>query len=167
MLTISYTDDVSEAPAATSPATNLTTSPVTTHPAELTAWMGFLLRQAALLAQRQTAAALEPLGLRPPHNTIMTLLAAGPRSQATLAAQTHTDRTTMVAIVDDLEQLQLLQRLPNPNDRRAFEVTLTDLGQQRLTEAREAMQKADQAITKRLSSEEVEQLRQLLLRVLE
>jgi DNA-binding MarR family transcriptional regulator len=50
------------------------------------------------------------------------------RSQAELSAKSHVDRTTMSGIVDRLEKEGLVKRLPHPDDRRAYQVFLSNKG---------------------------------------
>lgn len=49
-------------------------------------------------------------------------------SQTELSAKSQIDRTTMGGIVDRLEKEELVKRLPHPDDRRAYQVLLTDKG---------------------------------------
>jgi DNA-binding MarR family transcriptional regulator len=71
----------------------------------------------------------------------------------------------MVAIVDGLEGRGLLERRPNPNDRRVRELHLTDAGRQLLTQALQGAVAYEQQIGSPLSSEEREHLLDLLERV--
>jgi len=136
-------------------------------PAELSIWLSFLLRQATLRVQNRVSDALATVGLRPPHNTVLSLLASRPLSQTTLSARTQTDRTTMVAIVDELEALNLVTRQHNPHDRRAYDVTMTERGTAILTQAQALVSAADDAFFAPLSSEEHRLLRSMLLRLIE
>ncbi len=137
-----------------------------TLPAPLTIWLSYLLRQATLRAQDAVAAALAELALRPAHNSVLTILADGPRSQITLATLLQTDRTTMVAIIDELESWQLVERRRNPSDRRVHDITLTSLGAERLIQAHAAVTAADDAYFAPLSDAERKQLRAILLRLI-
>jgi DNA-binding MarR family transcriptional regulator len=49
-------------------------------------------------------------------------------SQAELSAKSQIDRTTMGGIIDRLEKEGLVKRHPHPDDRRAYQVFLTDKG---------------------------------------
>lgn len=49
-------------------------------------------------------------------------------SQSELSARAQIDRTTMGGLVDRLEQSGLLERRPHPEDRRAYQIFLTDKG---------------------------------------
>jgi DNA-binding MarR family transcriptional regulator len=138
----------------------------TALPAPLTVWLSYLLRQATLRVQDRVADALVEQGMRPPHNAVLSMLADGPLAQIALAAQLQTDRTTMVSIIDDLEAWQLVERRRNPHDRRAHDVTLTELGRARLTAVQQAVSTADAAFFAVLSESEREQFRTMLLRLI-
>lgn len=49
-------------------------------------------------------------------------------SQAELSSKSQIDRTTMGGLVDRLEADGLVKRLPHPEDRRAYQICLTDAG---------------------------------------
>lgn len=49
-------------------------------------------------------------------------------SQTELSTRSQIDRTTMGGIIDRLEKEGLVERANNPDDRRAFQVFLTDKG---------------------------------------
>ena len=69
-----------------------------------------------VLAQR----ALASFGLSPKGFGALAVLAAeGPLSQQRLAARQGIDRTTMVAVVDELERVGAVERRRDPDDRRA------------------------------------------------
>jgi DNA-binding MarR family transcriptional regulator len=59
---------------------------------------------------------------------LSTLVEAGPQTQVELANATGTDRTAMVYLLDELEQAMLVERSPNPDDRRSYLVRLTPAG---------------------------------------
>ncbi|WP_126638986.1 MarR family winged helix-turn-helix transcriptional regulator [Embleya hyalina] len=50
------------------------------------------------------------------------------RSQATLAESIGADKTRVIAVLDDLEQRGLIRRRPDPADRRARLLSLTEQG---------------------------------------
>lgn len=91
--------------------------------------IGPLLRQAQRQAGQAFVAALEPLGIQGRHYGVLYQIDLhGPLSQRRLMDLTGEDRTAMVRTVDDLERLGLAKRQPDPNDRRANAVELTDAG---------------------------------------
>lgn len=113
-------------------------------------------------------AALAPLGLKAKHYGLLLVLdEMGPASQVDLARLLWVDRTTMVALVDDLEKLSLVERERHPEDRRAHAVTLTGKGQTVLAQAMQIAGRREDAWLSPLSPAEREQFRALLLRLLE
>ncbi len=98
--------------------------------------IGPLLRQAQRHSGRTFAAALHPLGIEGRHYGVLYHVdLLGPLSQRRLMDLTGEDRTAMVRTVDDLERLGLAVRRPDPRDRRAHAVELTDAGRRVLVEA--------------------------------
>ena len=91
--------------------------------------IGPLLRQAQRHSARAFAAALQPLGIEGRHYGVLYHLDLyGPLSQRRLMDLTGDDRSAMVRTIDDLERLGLAIRRPDPVDRRAHAVELTDAG---------------------------------------
>ena len=135
-------------------------------PSDLTIWTSFLLWRTTSLAQERIRETLAAFGLRIPHNTVLTLLAAGPRTQVSLSELTQTDRKTMVTLVDDLERMRLVVRKVHPQDRRAHHVTLTDEGRILLEQVHREVTETDAAFVAPLSSAEQEQFRSMLFRLL-
>jgi DNA-binding MarR family transcriptional regulator len=98
--------------------------------------IGPLLRQAQRHSARTFAAALQPLGIEGRHYGVLYHLdLLGPLSQRRLMDLTGEDRSSMVRTMDDLERLGLAVRRPDPTDRRAHAVELTDPGRQVRAEA--------------------------------
>ena len=89
-----------------------------------------------------------------------------PASQQEVAERMGVDRTTMVAIIDALEAKGIIARRPDAVDRRRNVVELTPAGQKILRQATAASDAAESELLAPLSSEEGEQLRDLLARVL-
>jgi DNA-binding MarR family transcriptional regulator len=55
-------------------------------------------------------------------------------SPSVLADKAGVTRATMTGLLDSLERAELIERIPNPDDRRMLNVRLTAKGQQRLDE---------------------------------
>lgn len=77
------------------------------------------------------------------------------------------DRTTMVAVLDDLERLGYARREASPSDRRKHVVTPTSEGIKALKEAAVLMKKAEVAFLSPLSAAEQKQLNALVARLAE
>src|SRR5437588_1707673 len=78
----------------------------------------------------------EQLGLSLPHVIVLAALARhGARSQLDLGDCAGINRTRMVDLLDELEALGLARRQRDPDDRRVYQVLLTEAGRERLREA--------------------------------
>lgn len=88
-----------------------------------------------------------------------------PRNQAELAKHLGLDRTVMVYLVDDLEAAGLVERVPDPNDRRSKLIRATDAGLARLCELRRATEAAEAELLGDLSPAETELLHSILARI--
>ncbi|MFF0598558.1 MarR family winged helix-turn-helix transcriptional regulator [Streptomyces antibioticus] len=98
---------------------------------------------------------------------VLVALAGGgePPSQLGLAKEVSLDRTVMTYLLDDLEAHDLVTRKPDPRDRRARQVLITDTGRARLAEVREKLGAAEARLLTHLDARDTEQLRTLLARV--
>jgi DNA-binding MarR family transcriptional regulator len=91
---------------------------------------------------------------------------AGPMSQQELGEYLRKDRTSVVAIVDELEGEGLVERRRNPEDRRAYALQVTERGSDWLSRARPLLEERDEELLGDLDQEERQVLRELLQRVL-
>jgi len=98
-------------------------------PPSLAARPGALLVIAARTGQELASRRLAPMGLSVRLCGVLNLLAEGPISQQTLGEQLGIDRTTVVELIDELEQQGIVVRRRNPADRRSYALTLTPRGQ--------------------------------------
>lgn len=96
----------------------------------------FLLSKAGQMSREVFDRAVGPMGLKSRHYGAMAVLDAdGPHAQRELGEKLRIDRSTMVALVDDLEGMGLVKRRRDREDRRRYELTLTDAGRRTLSEA--------------------------------
>ncbi|WP_182898012.1 MarR family winged helix-turn-helix transcriptional regulator [Microbispora sp. H10830] len=94
-----------------------------------------LTNQAAQTANRIVDQALARAGVRRYHYALLAALEEyGPASQAALGRRTGIDRSDMVATVNDLAERRLLERAPDPEDRRRNIVTITAAGRRQLAD---------------------------------
>jgi DNA-binding MarR family transcriptional regulator len=135
-------------------------------PPTLERWTGALLNRAAQRVQERFESGLEPLGIRPKHYGVLALLENGPLTQIEIGRGLWVDRTTMVALIDDLERLGLVERERHPEDRRAYAITLTDRGREMLSQATGVVAATQEECFAALSRTEQEQLRALLAKLL-
>jgi DNA-binding MarR family transcriptional regulator len=98
----------------------------------------------------------------------LVLAAAGqgePKSQLALAQHLGVDRTAMTYLLDDLEGAGLVERRPDPADRRARRVTLTDAGTARLRELKGGLYHVEDRLLEPLDDDDRATLRVLLQRL--
>jgi len=98
-------------------------------PPSLAGRPGALLVIAARTGQELASRRLAPLGLSVRLCGVLNLLAEGAISQQELGEQLGIDRTTVVEMIDELEQQGIVVRRRNPADRRSYALTLTPRGQ--------------------------------------
>jgi DNA-binding MarR family transcriptional regulator len=89
----------------------------------------------------------------------------GPRRQLDLAAQLGVDRTVMTYLLDDLETAGLVQRQPDPADRRARLIVPTELGAEALCDLERRLATAEEDVLGILDESERSSFRLLLQRV--
>lgn len=132
-------------------------------PEPLASAPGFLLSWNGQRMAFEFAKALAPLGLRPPHFGVMTLIDAHPGSaQQELVSRSLIDPSSMVAVIDELEDMGLAERRRHPDDRRKHAVHLTARGRRKLERAREAAVQMAQEVFAPLEPDELVTLRRLL-----
>jgi DNA-binding MarR family transcriptional regulator len=97
---------------------------------------GLLLRLAHQHARAAANQALRRLDLDLRHvGVLATLAGGGPQTQKQLTEAVEMDKSSMVYVIDRLDRLSLVRRERSETDRRAYAVSLTELGRERLTEA--------------------------------
>jgi DNA-binding MarR family transcriptional regulator len=112
--------------------------------------------------------ALAPLGLSPKGFGALAVLATeGAMSQQRLAERQGIDRTTMVAVVDELERVGALRRRRDANDRRAYALEVTPAGRRLVDRARAAVVSAEERFLAPLADAERRDLKDALRRLLE
>ena len=109
---------------------------------------------------------LHPYGLTMRHFGVLSSIEAEPgQNQRGVGERLRIDRTTVVALTDDLESAGLLERRRG-SDRRMFALYLTPAGEARLAELKDLTSTVHDRFLANLSTEEQETLRQLLIKVL-
>jgi DNA-binding MarR family transcriptional regulator len=88
-----------------------------------------------------------------------------PRSQLALAQHLGVDRTAMTYLIDDLERAGLVERKPDPTDRRARRVAITNRGRSLLHEVQGGLHRAEDELLAPLEEQERTTLRTLLQRL--
>jgi DNA-binding MarR family transcriptional regulator len=125
--------------------------------------LGYLLKHAQLKMAELSARTLAPYGISGRELAVMLVLAGHrPLSQQQAAQRLGIDRTTMVGLLDALEDKGLVSRHADADDRRRNVVELTDAGQDTLRRASAASEEAERELLAPLSTRAAEQLRNSL-----
>ncbi|WP_406312660.1 MarR family transcriptional regulator [Streptosporangium sp. NBC_01639] len=137
-------------------------------PARLKGTPSWVLTHTATHAGRLLWEAFSTTDARRYHYALLAALEEfGPASQASLGRRCGIDRSYIVGAINELAAWGLVERDPDPADRRRNVITLTPAGGERLRELDEILAGVQDAIFAPLSSEERDQLTRLLARVLE
>lgn len=106
--------------------------------------LGYLMKHAHQRLSDLTGSALAPFGISGRECAVLIAIDDRvPLSQQEVARRLGVDRTTMVALIDDLENKGLVQRRQDPRDRRKNVVVLTNAGHAILSRARTAAEEAE------------------------
>ncbi|EIV94088.1 MarR family winged helix-turn-helix transcriptional regulator [Frankia sp. QA3] len=128
--------------------------------------LGWLLGQVqyGYLAASAAAVGELPGGLRALH-VLGAAVGGEARNQIEVARRFGIDRTVMVRIVDDLERAGLVERHPDPADRRARIITATAQGARLYAATQEDRRLVDQHVLAGLEPAERERFVELLRRI--
>src|SRR5215471_3567525 len=122
-----------------------------THPTA--ASVGFMLSALGHAISRRFIRALEPLELHPREFAVLRAVKANDgQSQQTLAQRLHIPPSRIVAIVDELESRRLVERRPDPSDRRVWTLYVTRRGQTLLDDAFNLVVQHERAISAALTA---------------
>jgi DNA-binding MarR family transcriptional regulator len=115
----------------------------------------------------RTADALTPLGLTPALFAVLNVLGAREGAiQQQLSSDMGIDPSAMVKLINELEGAGLADRRRRPNDRRAWEVTITPKGRRTLQRARRLASQVEDEVLGGLTATDRRQLLTLLRRAL-
>jgi DNA-binding MarR family transcriptional regulator len=121
--------------------------------------VAWLLARASHALAAKLGCALDALGVGMRGFVVLKMLRRNPvPTQLALAQSTGIDKTTLVAVLDRLEACQLVQRSPDPRDRRARVVKLTDHGRYMLDVAEITVRDIERAVLDHLPPDEREPL---------
>jgi DNA-binding MarR family transcriptional regulator len=119
--------------------------------------LGYLLKHAQLQFFELTATMLAPIGINGQEAIVLRAInGPDPLSQGEVARRMGIDRTTMVALIDELEQKGLVLRRQDLADRRKNVVGLTGAGRDTLRRANQAGQEAERRFLSPLPAGEQE-----------
>lgn len=135
-------------PVAVAEVASLTPGGISDH-------VACLLVKLGQVAYRLTEDTLAQWGLRTRHYSVMQALSdEGALSQQDLVALLRIDRATMVSAVDELESKGFAARARSVDDRRRYNVTLTDGGVAVLAAIREGLDRLDAMVLADLGADE-------------
>ncbi|MFJ1588243.1 MarR family winged helix-turn-helix transcriptional regulator [Streptomyces sp. NPDC088197] len=141
---------------------------VAATPARLRNLRTRLLSLAAIRSDRLVNEELTREGARKWHYAVLaTLEEFGPASQAELSGRTGIYRSDMVAVVNELAESGLLERSPNPADRRQNIIALTEPGRRRLLKLDGLLTEVEDQVLAPLSEPERAELARLLTAVVD
>jgi DNA-binding MarR family transcriptional regulator len=130
--------------------------------------VGFLISQLGFFSSKRFAEALEPVGIGPREFLLLRFVAAsGGQAQQALAQRLGVPPSRMVALIDDLEGRGLVERRPDPDDRRVRAVHMTRKGRQTLEHAAQVAVEYEQKLCSPLEQGERDELIDLLQKVQE
>ena len=137
-------------------------------PPELADRLAYLLKHAQLELAGLTADALAPFGVTGRELAVLTVLAGQePGSQQQAAQRLGVDRTTMVGLVDALEDKGLVRRRAHTEDRRRNVIELTEAGRDTMHRADEASRDAERRFLALLSARDAGHLKTALLTLIQ
>ena len=126
----------------------------------------FLLAQLGAHAARRFGERVAQIGLTPPDAGVLRKIAADPGiSQQALAEHLGVMPSRMVGLVDDLENRGIVERRRSTEDRRNYELHLTQKGRKVLDELSRIAAEHEESLCAALNKEERMQLRDLCRRI--
>jgi DNA-binding MarR family transcriptional regulator len=128
--------------------------------------VGFRLRQAQLTLSQALQDVTQDYGLTVTQFGVLALVGERPGiNQTDLGVELGIDRSTMVAVIDRLQNRGLVQRHASPRDRRSYALALSQEGSALLDEIGPQIEERDRAVMAELDEEERRQLVSLLSRI--
>lgn len=137
-----------------------------TSPSNVESDLGWALGTVTRSYLRIAAEAVADLPGGPRGYQVLTSAARGDAgTQLAMAQRLGVDRTVMTYLLDDLEKAGLVERKPDPADRRARRVVLTERGRARLCDVERRLRLVEDHVLGSLDAVERDTLRTLLQRV--
>lgn len=136
-----------------------------TRVTDATTW---LLGRANARAQRVLAEEFAAFALRPLHYRALAALDEhGELSQVELGRHLSLDRKDVAVALDSLAQRGLVERTPDPDDRRRNVIALTDEGRELVPKLDRTLESAQQRVLAPLSEAEASQFRATLAKLID
>jgi len=125
-----------------------------------------LIARVARVVRQRLERALEPIGLRQRQLVALGYLREhGPAPQQALARSLCMDASSLVCLLNDLEDRELIVRGRDRSDRRRGVLELTEEGRRTMREIDRALERIDEDILVDLDQDERQALRALLIRL--
>ena len=145
------------------PANDQPTPPLRPADTDASPRLGYLLKHVNLRYMELTSTELEPIGIRPAEWAALNCLdEQHGRSQKEVAELLGIDRTTMVALIDQLQTRGWVERRPHPADRRKNAVGLTKKGRDMLRRGASIIDDCERRFLAALSEPAAEQRKNAL-----
>jgi len=126
----------------------------------------FQLYKASLAGAGFWAKKVEHLGVTASQSTVLSILGEKDNILSRdLRQKLHITSATMTGILDRLEKLDLIERRPHPDDRRAILICLTEQGRKYAIEINGIMVEANQVFLKNVDPKDAERFRDMLRQV--
>ncbi len=127
--------------------------------------LAFLLAYHGNITDGLIRKAVATAGLSPRHVATLQLLTEGPVSQKALIEGLGVDPSVLVALLNGLENDELVRRRRDPADRRRHIVEITEEGAARLRKADAALDTVEQELFGELSERETAALRKVFAKL--
>jgi DNA-binding MarR family transcriptional regulator len=129
--------------------------------------LGYLINRTARAFANRLAAELRPFDIGIGQWAVLVhLWGTDGMTQAQLARRVAIEQPTMVRTIDRMERDDLVRRTPDPSDRRATRIMLTERGERLRDDLVPLAAKVNTAASEGLTDEEVTILRRLLVKLL-
>lgn len=153
-------------PASAGLSHDAAAKPVGALPEMMSRCTGFLLARAGLRVKEMLNQHLQPFGIHVRHYAVLAMLMESPAAQVAMADRLCIDRTSMVALLDELETRGYVHRTTNPQDRRMHVVQITAGGKALVHDGEQCVHQAEAELLGALTPGEREELHGLLLKLL-
>lgn len=128
--------------------------------------IGYQLRLTQLAIFNDFGTSVHDQELSPGRFGVLVLIGSNPGlTQSSLAAATQLDRSTMVAVIDQLEERGLVERRASPNDRRSNALWLTAAGKKLLQGMKRRVKAHEKHIAAALGVDDTTRLIDMLERI--
>jgi DNA-binding MarR family transcriptional regulator len=130
---------------------------------ELEQCINFILTKAQQAVHQVFKAELVPYGVTPgQYGVLMCLWDENGQTVRHLADRLTLDGSTMTGLLDRMEQKGLIEKKPDPKDRRALQVLLTDKGNELRDCLPQAIDAANKKVLEEMDENQVQAFKELL-----